>query len=204
MDGGTKSGLQHEERLGNLGRDGENLKRFASSERFGGDDARVCDPKIGEVFLRERLPRPFGEDGVRRKGGHLLRTSLGEHALTLDEGATALDHVVHDDAVPPLRVALLQPHLSPLPVAHFGAHNLVPAPAEEPPEPLPRALVRVRDDDVVGILERPELGEQERYAAQEARENAVAKVETLLEGVDVENQQRRGPAAGDWDVGQDA
>eukprot|EP00227_Mantoniella_beaufortii_P003194 CAMPEP_0197615168 /NCGR_PEP_ID=MMETSP1326-20131121/59895_1 /TAXON_ID=1155430 /ORGANISM="Genus nov. species nov., Strain RCC2288" /LENGTH=222 /DNA_ID=CAMNT_0043184049 /DNA_START=193 /DNA_END=859 /DNA_ORIENTATION=- len=109
-----------------------------------------------------------------------------QQLLALDERAPALHQVVHDDHVPPRRLPLLELHHALVPVPHLGAHHLLHA-AEEPVEPLPRPLVRVRDDDVLRVLALRQAVQQQRDAALEARQDVVAEVKPLLQRVDVED-----------------
>ena len=63
---------------------------------------------------------------------------------------------------------------------------------EEPVEALPRALIRVRNDHVVRILQLRQSVQQQRDAAFEARQGLIAEVEALLQRVDVEDQRAAG------------
>ena len=86
----------------------------------------------------------------------------------------------------PLRLTLLERHQTLRTLSHFRTHHLVEV-LEEGVEALHRALVGIRDDDVLLVLELGELLQEEGDRRLEARGDVVAEVEALLQRVDVED-----------------
>mmetsp|Transcript_5592 Transcript_5592/g.23668 ORF Transcript_5592/g.23668 Transcript_5592/m.23668 type:complete len:204 (-) Transcript_5592:772-1383(-) len=200
----ARAASSHVQRLGDGPRQRKNLERLDPLHRLRGLRTRVREEELGEALppraaRREPLPGVPRENTVRDVRAHLERPELREEFLALDERPPGLHQVVHDHHVPPRGLALLELH-EPLPaVAHLRAHHLLHA-LEEAVEALARALIRVRDDDVVGVRTQRKPVQQQRDAALEARQDVVSEVEALLKRVDVEDERAARPAARRGDV----
>ena len=145
----------------------------------------------------KRFQEALGENAVSGVGGHLGGAESVQELLTLDQGGTGLYEIVHDNDVAPDRFAFLELDDALGAFADFGADDaLVTRGGEEGVESLVRSLIWVRDDDVVRVFELVQTVEQERYAAFEAWQDAVAEIKSLLKSVNIENNRaRRAPRA---------
>ena len=129
-----------------------------------------------------------------------IRTSdsahFREHFVALNERSSTLHEIVDNHDVSSLGLALLDAHNSFLIVPDFGTDDLrAPRVAEHLMEAFPCTFVRIRDGDEFRVRELSKSRLEQRHAGQEERQHRVSKVESLLQRVNVEDDQRGWTAA---------
>ena len=116
--------------------------------------------------------------------------------MALNERSSTLHEIVDNHDVSSLGLALLDAHNSLLIVPDFGTDDLrAPRVAEHLMEAFPCTFVRIRDGDEFRVRELSKSRLEQRHAGQEERQHRVSKVESLLQRVNVEDDQRGWTAA---------
>ena len=194
-------------------RKAQNLERLDSRNLFRRFRTRVGDPNVRESVRRAQfvvetksLPRSVQEDAVRRIRTHFGGALNRQHFETRDHRAPRLHQIVHNHNMSTSRVSFLQLHNA------VGPGGPAPFCADDRREtvvvfelfvqPRPSSLVGECDGDIVGVGEFAQSVPEQREAAHETREHGVPEVEALLHGMDVEDDEARGTAPRQGDVGE--
>lgn len=121
--------------------------------------------------------------------------------VALDESSSRLDEIVDNDHMPALSLALLHSDYALVAVPDLAANDLREV-FKGIVKPLPGALVRVCNGDVVVVRKGLEAFDQERDTALKQRKDCITKVKAFLKSMDVKNDQAGGATSRRWDVCQ--
>mmetsp|Transcript_27411 Transcript_27411/g.65026 ORF Transcript_27411/g.65026 Transcript_27411/m.65026 type:complete len:282 (+) Transcript_27411:1328-2173(+) len=188
---------------GDEGREREHFERALSIDQLSLGGAGVGDPHLAEGTVDELLVRPFREHAMGAEGTDGLSAETKESLAALEESAAGLHHVIDEHAVLALRAAFLDCDLPRLARPDLHADDGVEV-LEGTRVAQKRSLIRECDGPRGGTPELRQFLFQERDCTFQHRHDVIAEVETLLQRVDVVDDQVHRPSPAGGHSGEDA